>query len=349
MKASDPVAALSLFGIPTGDASLQPISDGYINDTYKVVLPGEPGYILQRINTEVFPDPGLLMHNLEEVLPRLRGEGYHPPELVRTPEGASWATGPGGHSWRVYRFIEGSFTLSVAGAPGISREAGRILGRFHKLLEGTPADLLEPVLPGFHDLGLRMGQLGEAAHSGLPERVQEGGELLALGRELSEFLRQANLDELPLRICHNDPKLSNVLFEQATSRALCLIDLDTLMPGYLVYDFGDAVRSVVTPLPEDHPDPGELDIDLENYRAFCAGFASCGLALQEGERNSLPYGLVLMPLLHGVRALADYFLGDRYYKTAFEGQNLLRAKNLLGLARLAAGRMEELTTIWKTS
>lgn len=345
MASPDPHAGLALFGLTAPPTRLEPVSEGYINDTFKVWMGSEPDYILQRINTGVFGDAAGLMANLEAVLPHLEAADYAALELIRTPQGRAWATDAAGNAWRMYRFIAGSRTLGSASDPHIAREAGRILGRFHQLAEAVPASSLHPTLPRFHDLGWRLEQLDEAERSGVAARRESAAPWTTLARELAALCEAIPWKQLPLRVCHNDTKLSNILFASGSDRALCLIDLDTLMPGYVLYDVGDAVRTLMNPLPEDHPDWEAIRTRPELFRAFVQGLKQSGLALERAERESLPYGVVLMPLLHGVRALADYLQGDRYYKTTYPEQNLVRACNLLHFARCASEQLGTLGQI----
>jgi Ser/Thr protein kinase RdoA (MazF antagonist) len=245
----------------------------------------------------------------------------------------------------LYRYIAGSRTLESASEPRIACEAGRILGRFHQLAEAVPASSLHPTLPRFHDLGWRLEQLREAEHQGLAARRESTASWIALAHELAALCAGIPWAQMPLRICHNDTKLSNILFDAGSDRALCLIDLDTLMPGYLLYDVGDAVRTLMNPLPEDHPDWEAIRTRPELFRAFVQGLRQSGLRLEAPERDALPYGVVLMPLLHGIRALADYLQGDRYYKTAYPGQNRVRACNLLQFAHRASEQLDTLRQI----
>lgn len=345
MASPDPHAGLALFGLTAPPTRLEPVSEGYINDTFKVWMGGEPAYILQRINTGVFGDTAGLMANLEAVLPHLHAADYMALELIRTPQGKAWASDAAGNPWRMYRYIPGSRTYGSTSERHIARETGRILGRFHQLAEAVPASSLSPTLPRFHDLGWRLEQLDEAELGAQADRLQKAAPWTALARELAALCGAIPWQELPLRVCHNDTKLSNILFASDTGQALCLIDLDTLMPGYLLYDVGDAVRTLMNPLPEDHPDWETIDTRPELFRAFVQGLKQSGLALEPAEREALPYGAVLMPLLHGVRALADYLQGDRYYKTSYPEQNRVRACNLLQFARCASEQLGTLREI----
>ncbi len=341
----DPETGLALFGLPARASRLEPVTEGYINDTFKVWVGDEPAFILQRINTAVFPDPAALMGNLEAVLPHLHAADYTALELVPATSGRNWAFDPGQHAWRMYRYIPGSRTLESATRPSVAREAGRVLGRFHQLAEAVPAESLVPTLPRFHDLDWRLEQLREAEASGIAERLVTAAPWTALARELAGLCEAIPWAQMPLRVCHNDTKLSNILFAAEADRALCLIDLDTVMPGYLLYDVGDAVRTLMNPLPEDYGDWEAIRLRPELFRAFMEGLQQSGLTLLAQERSALAYGAVLMPLLHGIRALADYLLGDRYYKTAYPGQNRVRACNLLHFAKLVSDHFGELREI----
>ena len=336
---------LARFGLDGGDVGVERVSGGYINETYRVTLEGTPAYILQKINTAVFPAANEVMENLSTMLPFLKGPGYAVLELEPTPAGTPWLQTDEGEIWRLFHYIPGSGTLEHTENPGVSREAGRILGRFHQLASKAPAEKLHTPLPGFHDLGWRTRQLEESVTSGIQKRVREAGPELALGRDLVAFCREIPIREFPVRICHNDTKLSNILFDLKTGKALCMIDLDTLMPGCLLYDFGDAARTLLSPVAESARDQVAFRINLGMYEAFVRGWGESGMTLEGVEARWLSHGVVLMPTLHGIRALADHLSGDRYYQTAFPGQNLVRAKNLLGFAAKVREVLPEMEAI----
>ena len=262
-----------------------------------------------------------------------------------TTAGTPWLETDKGEIWRLFHYIPNSGTLEHTQNPGISREAGKILGCFHQLASEAPVEKLHTPLPRFHDLGWRTRQLENGLASGIRERVNEAESELVLSRELIAFCRDIPIPKLPVRICHNDTKLSNILFDLKTERSLCLIDLDTLMPGCLPYDFGDAARTLLDPLPESSPDRDRIRINLSMFDAFVRGWRESGLSMESTEVRWLAHGVVLMPTLHGIRALADHIMGDRYYQTAFPGQNLVRAKNLLGFAEKVREVLPEMEVI----
>lgn len=331
---------LTQYGITPDKA--EPLGGGLINHTFKIWEDGQPEYILQRVNTSVFTQPEALMENLLQVLPHLQGPGYRQTEVMRTRTGHAWVSDPESGFWRVYRYIQNSRTYPNSTDPSLASEAGRILGQFHQLLRNFPARRLQTTLPGFHDLEKRVGELEKAAQQAVQERARQAAPLVEKAETLIRACRQIPFASFPIRVCHNDPVMKNILYREDRPEALCLIDLDTIMPGLLLWDFGDAVRSVVTQFPEDYRGPEPIVVDTVAYSAFVRGFTRSGVELTEVERQWLPWGLVLMPLLHGIRALADFLAGDVYYQTSFEGQNLIRAKNLMGLAGASLEQLPEL-------
>jgi len=332
MPPANALLALAHFGLDGSETGLEWVSEGYINETYRVTLKGRPAYILQKINSDVFPAAGQVMENLLTMLPFLQGSGYVALKLEPTTKGTPWLQTGEGETWRLFHYIPNSGTLEQSENPRVSREAGRVLGCFHQLAAKAPIEKLQIPLPRFHDLGWRTHQLEEGITSGIEERIKEAEPELILSRELIAFCRDIPIPEFPIRICHNDTKLSNILFDLGTEQAICLIDLDTLMPGCLLYDFGDAARTLLNPLPESAPDPDRIRVNLSMFDAFVRGWRESGFSMESTEARWLAHGVVLMPTLHGIRALADHISGDRYYQTSFPGQNLVRAKNLLGFA-----------------
>ena len=349
MRNTKALEALAHFGIPGADIRVETIPQGLINDSYRVFSEGVPQFILQRINTRVFPSPDLLMENISRLLPVLEGAGYAGLSLAPTSAGAPWLEQADGEVWRLFHYIPGSHTLEATQDPQIAREAGRVIGRFHQLVSRVPVSEIHTPLKGFHDLELRSQQLKTAVATGMPERLDRAGPLLELAGRLVGLLKEIPLASLPLRICHNDTKLSNILFEKDRGKGLCLIDLDTLMPGYLLYDFGDAARILLSPVGETHAPSAEGTISLPMFEAFAEGWHSSGLAMGIQEATWLCHGIPLMSTLHGVRTLTDFLTGDRYYHTTYPGQNLDRASSMLESASLAAQRLPELQKIFEKS
>ncbi len=285
------------------------------------------------------------MENIATVLPYLQGPAYTALHLKHTTSGAPWLETESGETWRLFHYIRNSGARESTDNPQVGREAGRILGTFHRLVQQVPVGDLHTPLPRFHDLDWRAHQLKDACSRGLEDRLKQSAPELALAERLTARCREIPFSELPERVCHNDTKLSNILFDLDSDQALCLIDLDTLMPGKLLYDFGDAARTLLNPLPESQPARKPIPVDLRMFDAFVQGWWESGFQPEAKEVQWLAHGVVLMPTLHGIRALADHVSGDRYYQTAFPGQNLVRAQNLLGFAEKALAALPDLQPI----
>jgi len=334
--------ALARFGISGEKIRTEPLTQGLINDAFKVFVEGHPRYVLQRINTEVFKAPGLLMENILQLLPLLEAQDYTGLRLRPTIQGDPYLVDEVLGTWRLFEYIPNSLTVEHTRNPDMAREAGRILGRFHQLVLPANVSDLHIHMPGFHDLNIRLMQLEEALETGIPERIETAGLLTELARGLQQVCREIPLAHLPKRICHNDTKLSNFLFDQTTGRALCLIDLDTLMPGVLPYDIGDVSYDLIRPDESLRSQEDTMGIDLGMFEALLLGLKDSDLRIAKKELDWLPHGPVLMPFLHGIRALTDYLTGDRYYRVSFPEQNLQRASGLLYFAKSTIENLPEL-------
>ena len=347
---------LAAFGLP-GDLPAAPMDGGHINDTFAVDAP-EGRFVLQRINRFVFPSPEDIMENVTGVTDFLRGkllaQGGDPDRgtlaVRRTTDGASFYRTPAGDYWRCVAFIQGASAHEVASGPRMLREAGRAFGTFQRMLADYPAETLHEIIPKFHDTPDRFRQLREAVHQDRAGRV-EGvlGELaFAAEREgrcglLMDLLREG---ELPLRVTHNDTKMSNVLMDDATGEAVCVIDLDTVMPGLTAFDFGDSIRAGATTAAEDETDLDKVRFDLDAFRAYTEGFLSAaGSALTPRELDTLPDGAILMTYEVGIRFLTDYLNGDVYFRTAYPQHNLDRARNQFKLVEDMERQRESMAEI----
>lgn len=340
-------AALAAF-LPESDPSaLRPLGEGLINTTFRAETPDGRAYVLQRVNTKVFPDPDAVMQNTLRVTDwmrdRLRGEGIDPsrrvPEFLPHTDGAYLyrAEAPDGVSfWRCSRLIERAQAHTALSDPRLLYEAGRGYGEFQRLLDGFPAQELVEVLPGFHDTRRRFAAFLDAVKRDPVGRVKEAEaeiaflcEREALAGEIASLLADATL---PLRVTHNDAKLSNVLLDDETGEAICVIDLDTVMLGTVLYDFGDAIRTGAASTVEDDP-------QIENMRflpAYCEVFRKgflerCGEILLPAERENLMLGARTIVFEQAVRFLADFLEGDVYYQTTFPAHNLVRARTQIRL------------------
>lgn len=333
------------FELPGKDYGIRELRQGLIHKTYLLLNNDVPEYILQQINTKVFPEVQALMGNLCEVLSYLKAEDYQPIEVVRTRDGGLFLDKGNAGCWRVMSYIPGSITYNTTSDPNVAREAGRIISRFHSLLQQAPPGRVTDVLPGFHDLNLRKEQYLHALENAPPGRKELAKNALAIAQSFLDYPFPFNGIMLPTRICHNDTKLNNILFSASDKKALCLIDLDTIMEGCFLYDFGDAVRTIVNTAPEDERILDKICFSRPLFEAFIDGLGTEGALLKNEEIAYLPYGAIYMPVLHGLRALTDFLSGDKYYQVAYEGQNLDRSMSLFTFAQRAAEQFEYMENV----
>ena len=332
----------ALFGAPF---SCAPFGSGHINGTHLVVCDSGRRYVLQHINTSVFREPEKLMRNIELVTAHLRKKVDDPRgvlRLVPTFAGQSFAV-ENGEFWRVYELVEGSVCYQSADAT-LFYESAVAFGRFQNQLSDFPADALAETIPQFHDTPARYLAFHRAVEQNAANRRD------AVSREIDFVLAREDFSrtlmdrlaagELPLRVTHNDTKINNVLFDEQTNKALCVIDLDTVMPGLSVNDFGDAIRFGASTAADDEPDLSKVRFDLALYETYVKGYLStCGESLTKTEKAMLPTGAKMMTLECGLRFLADHLNGDVYFHVSREGQNLDRARTQFRL-------VEEMEKSW---
>ncbi|MDB4291883.1 aminoglycoside phosphotransferase family protein [Maribacter sp.] len=338
---------LGQFTIPKGEYTFHPMTSGLINDTFLVSKSGSPLFVFQRINDTVFENVSGLMRNLELALTHLHGPKYCQLNLIKTLEGDSYYSSqkePIGH-WRLVAFLDQTRTFDNAPNETVAFEAGRIIGNFHVLLEKSNPAAYVDTIPRFHDLALREDQFHDALKSADSNRLTVAKNAILFAEETIATLNTMQIEELPLRVCHNDTKLNNILFSEKTNKALCLIDLDTLMAGHFLYDFGDAVRTIANSAAEDEQKHEKITFDKSLFEAFVKGLASNGQFLSKKEIHSLSTGVVLMPFLHGLRALTDYLGNDGYYKVSYSSQNLDRALSLFNFTKKALNELASIRTI----
>ena len=340
MDSNGPEAVLPYFSIERRDYKIQPISQGYINDTYALLQDGDPCYILQRLNAKVFSNIDIIMENIHYVLPYLNDENYHQISLINTVDGEPYLKLSESDCWRIMTMVPNSIAFNTIENETMAAEAGRIIGKFHSLLEEAPMDKIKDSIPGFHDLSLRIRQFEEALESTTSDRLKNASEAILIAKKTLSELRLYDPGNLPVRICHNDTKLNNILFDKVDKRALCLIDLDTIMKGYFHYDFGDAVRTIVNTAEEDEKDLSKITFNKGLFEAFIDGLCTNSEFLTEAEIQNLSLGVKIMPFMHGIRALTDYLRGNIYYKVTHENQNLDRSLSLFAFAAKASEHME---------
>lgn len=330
--------------------SAAPYGDGHINDTYVVCWDrgGHPVRTLhQRINHEVFKDPALIMSNIARVIRHLRGKlaaipGADPDRealtLIPTRDGSDFYRDAGGNTWRAYVFIENARTYNVCETAMQAREAARTFGRFQSLLTDLPGEPLRETIPYFHHTPRRFEALqGAIARDPRGRAADAAREIrFALERQsLCDLVTGGLADgSLPSRITHNDTKLNNVMLDTRTGRGVCVIDLDTVMPGSSLYDFGDLVRTCTVDTPEDRPAPDRDIFRIDRFQALVEGYyETAGVFLTRAEIERLSLAGRLITLTIGIRFLADYLEGDIYFKTHRAGHNLDRARVQFQLIR----------------
>ncbi len=335
---------------------------GHINDTFAARFRLPDGrirrYLVQRINTRVFREPERLMENIQAVTTFLRqrilaaGGDPRRETLTLIPDGGGrpYYRDPDGGVWRAYVFIEGARTYQLARSPDQMLQAGRAFGTFQRQLADFPAGRLHETIPHFHDTPARIRALEDAVRrdpagraAGVAAEIAFVRERAAEAGRLQEGLAEGRL---PLRVTHNDTKLNNVMIDDATGAAVCVIDLDTVMPGLSLYDFGDAIRSGTSTAEEDERDLEKVAMDPALFEGFARGFLeTAGPALTDAETNLLAFSAKLITLEIGVRFLADHLEGDVYFRIHRTGHNLDRARNQFRLVADMEAQMPRMEAI----
>ena len=313
---------------------------GHINQTFLLVTDSGRRYILQGINEQVFADIPGMMRNIASVTRHISARVSDPRaclHLVPTLSGEDYYVDAGGKSWRVYDFVENSICLQKPDSPCDFYQSAVAFGRFQQQLSDFPAHTLSEAIPNFHNTPVRYRQLHAALDAADAERIESAAaeieEYLAREASASALHDMLHRGELPLRVTHNDTKLNNVMLDADTREALCVIDLDTVMPGLMAYDFGDSIRFGASTAAEDERELELVSLDLDLLRIYTRGYMQVCRNMTDAEARSLPLGARLMTLECGVRFLADYLAGDRYFAVHRPGHNLDRCRTQLRLVQ----------------
>ncbi|MBQ2668971.1 MAG: phosphotransferase [Clostridia bacterium] len=320
--------------------SIEPYGGGHINDTFLVVCTDGEEYVLQHINSYVFKHPDEIMENImgitKFIADKLNANGEDSTRgtltVVQTTDGADFYVDTTGEFWRVTLNISNTTAYDFADSENMLMKSGAAFGSFQSMLADYPAETLHETIPHFHDTPDRYRQLEEAIRNNAAGRLEEVTAEIEFAKArkadcaiLMDLLAKG---ELPLKVTHNDTKMSNVLIDNTTGDAVCVIDLDTVMPGLTAFDYGDSIRAGATTAAEDEVDLTKVHFSLDLFKAYTEGFLSAaGGALTETEIRTLPVGAKLMTLEVGMRFLADYLNGDVYFKTKYPQHNLDRARN----------------------
>ncbi|MGE5751416.1 MAG: phosphotransferase enzyme family protein [Nitrospirota bacterium] len=337
---------------------------GLINDTYLCEF-GEGGdihkYILQRINATVFRHPEQVMENVEvvttHIVSRLRAEGVRDPyaitpALIPTRYGRPFHRDDSGAYWRMLHYIEAGIVFDTVKDARHACEVGRGLGRFQSLVSDLPPERLHDTLPGFHHTPEYLKEFDDVVHADVNNRATSVNAEIAFvsrRRSLAPVLTDLmNSGRIPVRVVHNDPKVNNVLIHTATGEALCMIDLDTVKPGIVHFDFGDCVRSATNPAGEDAEDLSEVGLDLPFFEAVARGYLrEAGDFLTEKEIEMLPASVMVITFELGLRFLIDYLRGDSYFRIKYPEHNLYRARVQFKLLESIEKTEEDITDIVK--
>ena len=352
------------FGISGEYQRYEVVTNGHINTTYKVYFfrDGEQkDYILQRINTYVFKNPVEVMNNIssvtEYIRSKIREKGVSAKRFVlhyytNIEDGNYYITGEQGSFWRLCRYIDNSITFNETDNLTLIEETGKAFGSFQLHLADYPVKSLNIVIPHFHNTVMRYETFRKAIERNESGRVSnvkaEIEEYLQLEDIATQMYKMQKRGELPLKVTHNDTKCNNVLFDEETCENLAVVDLDTVMPGLVAFDFGDSIRFGANTCAEDERDLSKVKLDIAKYEAFAKGFMeTVGSTLTEKEKETMALGAITMTVECGLRFLTDYIDGDKYFKTESEDHNLVRARCQLTLAKDMIEKFDEMKAIVK--
>ncbi len=353
----------SHFQIEGNFVSGERYGSGHINDTRLVIVENngkETRYIFQKINKNVFKDPASLMANMQAVTAYLAEaiakDGGDPIRetlnVIKTREGMNYYIDSDGEYWRALIFVEDSMSYDKVERPEQFYDSAVAFGNFQYMLRNYPAETLTETIVNFHNTPDRLRQLREAVEKDVCSRLKEVEAEVEFATSREEFIgtfeRARAEGKLPLRVTHNDTKLNNILFDRESGKALCIIDLDTIMPGYSVNDFGDSIRFGATTALEDEADLSKVNFDIDLYELYVKGFIEgCRGGLCDFELEMLPYGAIMMTLECGMRFLTDYLSGDTYFRVHKPRHNLDRARNQFKLVSDMEKRIDEMKAIVK--
>ena len=350
---------ISNFSLYGDSISVEPYGNGHINDTFAVVCDQcgtRVRYILQRINTNVFRDPVNLMDNISRVTSHLATKADNCRQtltLVPAKDGKSYIVDADGNYFRTYLFIENATSYDILENSRQAYEAASAFGKFQADLADIPGGRLVETIKDFHNTPARVAQLENAIKLDKMNRVKDvAAEIdFVLSRKsmTEKLIALQNEGAIPERITHNDTKLNNVMIDDATGKGICVIDLDTVMPGLAHYDFGDMVRTGTSPAPEDEVDLSKIYMRFENFEALLRGYCStAGKVLNDCELEHLPFAGALITLEIGTRFLTDYLEGDVYFKTHRAGHNLDRCRSQFQLVRSIESQHNEMMNLLNT-
>ncbi|MBS1682134.1 MAG: aminoglycoside phosphotransferase family protein [Bacteroidetes bacterium] len=333
-----PQQILEAFELST-HAGVHPLGSGHIHKTFKVE--DKRNFVLQRINKNIFTRPEIIAANNLAAFQFLKEKFNNYYFLQALPDhlGNRLAYDDEGFAWRLYPLIEHTMTINEINTEQEALEAARGFGELTKKLNGADISKFHPTLDRFHDLTLRYQQFENALELANPDLIREAKNEIDRAKTFTylveEYNQMINNKQIPLRITHNDTKVNNILFDAQTKKAVCVIDLDTLMPGYYIYDLGDMVRTFVSPVSEEEKDLTKITFRKNVFEALLSGYLSeMGSVLTTEEKKHIPFAGKMMTYIMALRFLADHLRGNTYYHVSYREQNLVRAKNQFRLLEL---------------
>jgi len=338
----------------------EPYGSGHIHDTFRIETaePEKDDYILQRLNNKIFKNIPELQHNIERVTVHLRNKLKKIPgsdikreclRLIPSRDGKTWIIDNEGNWWRMYIFIANHHSYNVVDSQDKAFEGGKAIGRFQAMLSDMPGGPLFDTIPWFHNIEKRLQAFNSKIKENPAGRVEtvvdEIYQILNRAEEMKIILKLGKEGKIPLRITHNDTKFNNILLDE-NDKALCVIDLDTVMPGYIHYDFGDAIRTAANTAPEDEDDLSKIEMDINLFKAYSEGYLSETVeTLNDVEKQFLAFAPSLITYTIAVRFLTDFIDGDNYFKIHHELHNLQRARAQLRLVMSMEEQYEEMRSI----
>ena len=346
------------FNLPAEPVAMQECKIGHINFTYFIDCENGEKFVLQNINTNIFKDTDILMNNIvgvtSHIRKKLEAEGKDPLrgtlKFYCSEDGLYYYKDENGRYWRLYKYVDNVDCFQIADSTDLLERVGRAFGHFQMQLADYDAGTLRETIPNFHNTPDRLRIFKEAVKADVCSRASEVEAEIAFVLEREEFAstleRARNEGKLPIKVTHNDTKLNNILFDIKTGKPICVIDLDTIMPGYSVNDFGDSIRFGATTAAEDEADLSKVNFDISLYELYVKGFIEgAGSGLSSSELELLPIGAIMMTYECGTRFLTDYLQGDTYFRTSRPGHNLDRARNQFKLVSDMEKNLEEMKRI----
>lgn len=353
---------IDAFGLEGEYIGCYTCTNGHINDTYVIEMENRFGkiksYLIQQINTFVFKNPDELMENIvgvtEHIQKQVEKNGGDPErealKVFFTTDSKPYFTDKDGNCWRCYNFVTNSYTCQSIDNPDVFYNAAKAFGRFQRFLSDYPIEKLHETIPNFHNTLSRFKDLEQAVNTDIKGRVKSVEKEIefafARKKETDKLLKLASKGSLPLRVTHNDTKLNNILFDKDTHEGICVVDLDTVMPGLSLYDFGDSIRFGANTAKEDERDINRVSLDVELYEQYTRGYlGSAGDSLTQSEVDNLAFSCKLMTYECGIRFLTDYINGDTYFKINCDDHNLVRTRTQFALVADIEKKMDHMNEV----